>query len=132
MSKQNRGGAPLGNHNRSDGLQWKLAIKRALARQSESEQNEALLKIATELLKCAMDSGNPNFQFAVKEIGLRLDGKPREHIEIGLDSTPDFMSIGVSQAYATLVSITKPGEVIEGEKEALTVIDEEDEQTKHH
>jgi hypothetical protein len=67
--------------------------------------DEALLKIATELVECALDSTNPNFQFAVREIGLRLDGKPKDHID--LDTTQPLVNAGISDAYAILIEAIK-------------------------
>ena len=67
--------------------------------------DEALLKIATELVECALDRTDPNFQFAVREIGLRLDGKPKEHI--ALESAQPRVNAGISDAYAILTEATK-------------------------
>ncbi|MBL4575583.1 MAG: hypothetical protein JKY51_05735 [Opitutaceae bacterium] len=102
MGKPNRGGAPFGNHNRANGLEWKLAIKRALARKGNGAADKVLLQIATQLVECALDSTNPNFMFAVTEIGNRLDGKPREHVDMDFDTAPTFLSIGISDVYTSL------------------------------
>ena len=107
MIKKNTGGAPLGNHNRANGLEWKLAIKRALARKGNGDQNKVLLQIATQLVDCAVDSTNPNWQFAVTEIGNRLDGKPREHVDLNSSVEQSALSIGISDAYANLMEATK-------------------------
>jgi len=125
MNKQNRGGAPFGNHNRANGLEWKLAIKRALARKGNGDGDKTLFEIATLLVECALDRTDPHFMFAIKEIGNRLDGKPRVSVDVATDYSRPDSYLGISGAFAALQEVN-------AKQEALTVIDEDDEQPKHH
>jgi len=106
-------GAPKGNKNQSSGKPWKDAINRALTKKGKCEQAEELYLIAREVVEAAQDRTDPNFAMAVKEVGLRLDGKPTEHI--ALEGNTSQALIGISAAFASLVRITNSGEVIDGE-----------------
>ena len=105
-----------GNKNQSRTRPWKNAIKRTLKQYEDKTagitQGNVLRRIAEEMVECALDRNNPNYRFAVKELGLRLDGKPTETVEIG-DTTREL--IGISAAYGVLASLTGKGEVIDGE-----------------
>lgn len=90
---------------------WQKAIKTALADYNNPvkkiKAGEALFKIGHELVDAAIDRTDPNWQFAVKELGLRLDGKPTEHHEIG---NPDEIAgnlIGISAVYAAFERLTQ-------------------------
>ena len=63
------------------------------------------------MVEQALDPTSPHYEFAVKEIGLRLDGKPKETLEV-TDTTGAF--IGLSGAYRTLIDITPKREAISG------------------
>ena len=115
MTFPNGSGAPLGNKNASHANEWKQAIERALSVKGTRDRAEELYIVAETLLGCAKDTSSPHYQFAVKEIGLRLDGKPREHIQVGVDEGNAFIGIGISQAFANLVKIANTGEVIDAE-----------------
>ena len=123
MGIKNLGGAPLGNHNRANGLEWKLAIKRALARKGNGDSDKVLLEIATLLVECALDRTDPHFMFAIREIGNRLDGKPRVSVDVATDYSRPDSYLGISGAFMALQDAN-------AKQEALTVID--DEQTKQH
>ena len=70
-------GAPIGNQNAVKSRPWALAIERALARRSKVAQMEALDALAEKLLdRC--DQGD---MVALKELGDRLDGKPKQQID---------------------------------------------------
>ena len=104
-----------GNKNQSKTKPWKDAIRKALKQYEGGPKNvrrgDALRKIADELVAAALDRNDPNFQFAVKEIGLRQDGKPTETHEIG-DSTQRL--IGISQAFALLSDFAREPETVHG------------------
>ena len=63
---------------------WRDAVNKALLQYENKsddprayvKRGEALFKIATQMVECALDKDDDNFQFAVKEIGMRQDGKP--------------------------------------------------------
>lgn len=67
-------GAPLGNSNATKGKPWAAAIARALAKRSRVDQKEALDELAEKLL-CLCADGDLQ---ALKELGDRLDGKPKQ------------------------------------------------------
>jgi len=71
--------------------------------------------IAREVVECAQDRTNENFQYAVKEIGLRLDGKPTEHIDVTTNEGLASAALGISAALAQLSLVTGVGTVIDGE-----------------
>ena len=98
---------------------WNKSLMKAL-RNYENDKDEirrgyALNRIAVNLLKCALDTDSPHYEFAVKEIGLRLDGKPKEHIELGLNEGTAALGIGISAAFAQLVEMQTGGKIIDGE-----------------
>jgi hypothetical protein len=71
-------GGQLGNENAKNGKIWQQAIKRALARKAKGTIHDGLDKIADNLVEAASDKAD---QWAIKEIGDRLDGKPAQSIE---------------------------------------------------
>lgn len=72
-----RGGQP-GNENAKNGKIWQQAIKRALARKAKSNVDAGLDKVADNLVKAATDGKD---QWAIKEIGDRIDGKSVQAVE---------------------------------------------------
>lgn len=104
---------------RAANKRWESAIKKALYTYKNSnrriKEGEALDKIALELVACATDRKNPNFQFAVNQIGLRLDGKPDTNVNVHNTSDSAQTALGLSAAFALLVKATGTGEVIDGE-----------------
>jgi hypothetical protein len=106
-------GAPEGNQNQSAQRPWKAAINRALSKKGSCDRSEELYLIAREVVECAQDRSDPNFAMAVKEVGLRLDGKPTEHIELTDDTAQKL--VGISAAFASLIGVTGRGEIIDGE-----------------
>jgi hypothetical protein len=107
-SNAQHNGAPKGNRNHLNGLEWKGAIKRALSKKGSCDRAETLYKIAEKLVECALDSTNPHFQFAVKEIGLRLDGKPTTLIGVSTDEFADAGTMGISASYQALAQTSTP------------------------
>ena len=74
--------APEGNKNAVKNKPWADALSRALEIHKPSDQRVKLDALACSLVEKAM-SGDTN---ALKEIGDRLDGKPKQQIEAtGLD-----------------------------------------------
>lgn len=114
-SNAQHNGPPKGSTNFAKNKPWRDAIGRALSKKGSCDRAEVLYEIAEKLIECALDSTSPHYQFAVKEIGLRMDGKPREHIEIGADGGHAALSLGISAAFRSLANVAITGEVIEAE-----------------
>lgn len=90
--------APLGNQNAKKAKRWQDAITRALAKIAEGQGVEAGLdKLATQLVQAA-EKGE---QWALIEVGNRLDGKPAQVIA-GDDDLPPVKLKGV-------VELVRPG-----------------------
>jgi hypothetical protein len=106
-------GAPEGNQNQSAQRPWKAAIERALSKKGSCDKAEQLYLIAEQVVKAAQDKEDPNFAMAVKEVGLRLDGKPTEHIALTDDTAQKL--VGISAAFASLVGAATGGTIIDGE-----------------
>lgn len=70
--------APLGNQNAAKAKLWTAAIERALEKRGVSKV-EALDSLAEKLLMKA-DDGDMQ---ALKELGDRLEGKPKQQIDLG-------------------------------------------------
>jgi hypothetical protein len=70
-------GAPVGNNNGSKGRAWSEAVKRAIRAKYGTEWEEALATLAAKLVDEA-DKGDLQ---ALKEVGDRIDGKPKQQIE---------------------------------------------------
>lgn len=84
--------APLGNQNAAKAKRWQKAIERALAR-SSGESVDAGLDTAANKLVSAANAGD---QWALKELGERIDGKVAQAI-IG-DSSEDPLNVKVQGA----------------------------------
>jgi hypothetical protein len=85
-------GAPVGNQNGSKGRQWSEAVKRAIRAKYGKEWEQALQDLASKLVDAA-DGGDLQ---ALKEVGDRLDGKPKQIVEqSGLDGEPIKTSLTV-------------------------------------
>lgn len=76
--------APPGNQFAKKAKAWENSIKRALARYSGNSVEAGLDKLADKLVRVAIEDGE---QWAVLEIGNRLDGKPTTVIS-GDDELP--------------------------------------------
>ena len=101
-----------GGNNRHNNKPWADAIKRALMKKGKCEQAEELYLIAREVVESAQDRKSDNFQFAVREVGMRLDGKPVETVELGDDSKK---ALGISAALTLLSEFTGREETVVGE-----------------
>ena len=84
--KVNKGGAPEGNKNAAGGVQWRNAIKTALAKRSKSKSDaqKALVELAEKMLVAA-DNGE---SWAIKELGDRIDGKAPQSIDLKVKELP--------------------------------------------
>jgi hypothetical protein len=76
--------APIGNHNAKRAKRWQKAIERALSRASNSDIDAGLDK-AADMLVSAAYTGD---QWALKELGDRMDGKSVQPIAGDDDSPP--------------------------------------------
>ena len=78
-------GAPLGNQNARKAKIWQQAIKRALARMADSTVDVGLDRLADKLVSAAVEGE----QWAVIEIGNRIDGRPAQALTVsGEDGGP--------------------------------------------
>ena len=77
-------GAPVGNKNGATGTEWRDAIRHALAEigrdvdGKEAAYRKGLYEVADKFIEAAK-AGEP---WAMKEIGDRMDGKPKQSQEI--------------------------------------------------
>ena len=77
-------GAPVGNKNGATGTEWRDAIRHALAKigrdvdGKEAAYRKGLYEVADKFIEAAK-AGEP---WAMKEIGDRMDGKPKQSQEI--------------------------------------------------
>lgn len=78
-------GAPVGNQNARNAKRWQSAITRALAKISDGQGVEAGLDKLADKLVLAASNGE---QWALKEVGERLDGKPAQVIAGDADLPP--------------------------------------------
>lgn len=72
-------GAQPGNQNAKKGKLFEQALKKALARRSNENCSAGLDIIADKLVASAINGE----QWAIKEIGDRIDGKPAQSIYMG-------------------------------------------------
>jgi hypothetical protein len=73
--------APIGNQNGTKTKKpWAEALERALEAHKPSDQRARLAKLAEALVDKAMDGDVT----AIKEIGDRLDGKPKQQMDMCL------------------------------------------------
>lgn len=96
-------GGQLGNNNAAKGTQWRDAINAVFKRaETEKDRRRMLITLAEKLVDMAMEGD----MAAIKEIGDRLDGKPK--ISMDLNATMTMTDIGVlaNMRQATLVSGT--------------------------
>ncbi len=90
--------AALGNQYAAKAKRWTMAIERALEKRSTVDQLDALDALAEKLLS-ACDQGD---LAALKELGDRLDGKPKQQTEL---SGPD----GTAIPMKTVINFVAPG-----------------------
>jgi hypothetical protein len=78
-------GAPVGNQNARKAKRWESAITRALAKAAAGAGVEAGLDSLADQLVSAATKGE---QWALIEIGNRLDGKPAQVVVGDMDDDP--------------------------------------------
>ena len=82
MTTNKRAGGQPGNQNAAHGYRWRRKLMEVLETYQDPENNvkpgEALAAIATTVIKLAIAGDKDAYQ----EIGNRLDGKAKEHIDI--------------------------------------------------
>lgn len=71
-------GAPVGNKNAEKDPVWRAAINRALEKRHKGGRAAALDELAEALLNAAKGGD----MTALKELGDRLDGKPKQSIDL--------------------------------------------------
>ncbi len=74
-------GAQPGNNNATKGAEWRQAIKRALTQKSGTNYRDGLDLVAKQIVQAACEGD----QWAIKEIGDRIDGKPPQSLSLGGD-----------------------------------------------
>jgi len=121
-SNAQHNGAPKGNRNQLNGLEWKAAINRALSKKGSCDRAETLYVIAEKLIECALDPKSPHYQFAVKEIALRLDGKPRARIEVSIDEAAYAAPMGIAESYQSRVETTTNQDAIEQDMQVTMTV----------
>ena len=85
-------GAPVGNSNATKGSEWRQAIKRALAHRSGKTYREGLDQVARKFVEAAA-MGDP---WAMKEIGDRMDGKPKQSMDLDVEGDIGIRAIEVT------------------------------------
>ena len=75
-----RGGQP-GNSNATRGAEWRQAIKRALSHKSGQDYRAGLDLIASQIVDAACEGD----QWAIREVGDHIDGKPQQSVALGSD-----------------------------------------------
>lgn len=74
-------GAPTGNQNARKAKIWQQAIKRALARKVNSTVDAGLDSLADKLVEAGLNGD----QWALIEIGNRMDGRPAQEVDIAAE-----------------------------------------------
>ena len=73
--------AEKGNQYAAKAKRWSMAIERALEKRSRGDMVKALDDLAEKLLQAA-ENGE---QWALKELGDRLEGKPSQQVQLSGD-----------------------------------------------
>jgi hypothetical protein len=80
-------GAPIGNQNAAKGRRWANALREALITYEDPERmiqaGQALGRIAQRVVLMALDGDKD----VISEIANRLDGRPRQQIDAGVQTT---------------------------------------------
>ena len=102
-------GAPKGSQNHHKGKVWLASVKRAIAKgPGDGKFRKGLDKLAAQLVNAAMRGE----QWAIQELGNRLDGKPTQPIERD-DSQPLAIFEGRVRLIPVLVDAVQQPTVIE-------------------
>jgi len=102
---------PIQRNGTAKGTMWANALRRSLAQWDTIHGGpKALRRIADEVVLCALDRNNDHFEFAIKEIGARIDGTAKAD---GINPVEFLHSI--SDAFTALSDFKARSEVIDGE-----------------
>lgn len=74
-------GAPTGNQNAAKAKKWSAAIERALCKKYGKELADAMDELALKFID-AVEKGDIS---AFKEFGDRMEGKPKQQVELSSD-----------------------------------------------
>ena len=79
-------GAPAGNTNATKNKVWSDAIRRQVAQFKDKDRGIKMGQVLNAIAKKVFDMGLDGDEFAIREIGNRLDGKPVQvqEIEVGI------------------------------------------------
>ena len=79
-------GAPAGNTNATKNKVWRDAIRRQVAQFKDKDRGIKMGQVLNAIAKKVFDMGLDGDEFAIREIGNRLDGKPVQvqEIEVGI------------------------------------------------
>lgn len=91
-------GAPEGNKNKIKNKPWADALRRAMARYEDGNEN-ALNLIADQTVKAAINGD----QWAITEIANRMDGKPAQSVTVAGDEDNPVRTV----SRVELVALTK-------------------------
>lgn len=90
-------GAPTGNTNAIKNKVWRDAIRRQVAQYEDKERDIKAGQVLNAMAKKLFDKGLEADEFAIREIGNRLDGKPVQVQEIEVDITARWV-VGIYRA----------------------------------
>ena len=91
-------GAQPGNKNATKGTEWRQALKRALVRVVEAENDDDEISYRRGLDIVAdkfVEAASNGESWAIKELGDRLDGKPGQSVTVGGDPDNPLMSLPI-------------------------------------
>lgn len=100
--------------NKANGQRFAHTIRKALKQYDTRDPKcaDALRKIADGLIECALDKESPHYEFAIKEIGARVDGSPKRGEE-GARVAAELLH-GISAAFTALNDFKSRGQVVNG------------------
>ena len=91
-------GAQPGNNNATKGAEWRQALKRALVRVVEAENDDDEISYRRGLDIVAdkfVEAASSGESWAIKELGDRLDGKPGQSVTVGGDPDNPLASLAI-------------------------------------
>ena len=83
---QQTGEKSSGKQNRKRGAEYHRAVKRAMARAADGKYKLGINLVADQLVKAALDGE----QWAIKEVGDRIDGKAKQQVTVTGEDGPLF------------------------------------------
>lgn len=104
--------ARIGNRNAAKGRQCREALRKVLAQYEDDtvERGQALRKVYEGVVQQALDPESKHYEFAVKEIGQRIDGSAKESGE-----SATHLIEGISAAFAALSDFAAQPKIVYGE-----------------